>query len=32
MSSPQPKNLADALMHLLKSRHLTDEAALTVLG
>ena len=32
ITAPQPKNLADALIQLLKSRGLTDEADLTVLG
>ena len=32
MTNPRPKNLADALLQLLKSRGLTDEAALAVLG
>ena len=32
MIDPRPKSLADALMKLLKSRGVTDEAALTILG
>ena len=32
MTDSQPKTLADALLHLLKARGLTAEAALTVLG